>query len=86
MTAIIHEATVAQLALRIAFANKRYGDSFASTQEGLGVILEEFDEVKAAIHANDLDQVQHECIDLAACCIRLAQALETETTRNRSVK
>jgi NTP pyrophosphatase (non-canonical NTP hydrolase) len=85
MNGAINEQTLAMLTLRIAKSNKRYGD-FASTHEALGVCSEEFDELKLAIHANDLDQIAHEALDLAAACIRLAQSLENESTRARSIK
>ena len=49
----------------------RYGP-FASTHEALGVACEEWDELRAAIHANDLESVHKEAIDLAAVLYRLA--------------
>lgn len=70
---------------RMAAAFKRYGD-FASTHEALGVACEEWDELRAAIHANDLEAVRHECFDLAAVLLRLAVNLNNQNTRQRSVK
>jgi len=52
-------------------AEDRYGP-FASTHEALGVACEEWDELRAAIHANDLDAAHKEAIDLAAVMYRLA--------------
>jgi len=64
----------------------RYGP-FASTQEALGVCLEKWDELRAAIHANDLDAVQKECLDLAAPLMRLAEQLfVNQRLRRRSIK
>lgn len=60
----------AGLLARINAANDRYGP-FSSTQEALGVCLEEWDELRAAIHANDLDAIAREALDLAAPLIRL---------------
>jgi hypothetical protein len=68
-------------------AEARYG-RIASTHEGLGVALEEWDELRAAIHANDLRGIERECIDLAAVLVRLARACrnwESDFAR-RSVK
>lgn len=53
----------------------RYGPP-ASTHECLGVILEEFDELRHAIHANKLAGVLMEATQVAACAIRLAAACE----------
>ena len=58
---------------RIAIAEARYG-KFASAHEALGVASEEWDELRDAIHENDLQAIQHEALDLAAVCIRLAEA------------
>ena len=54
----------AALYARIKSADARYGP-FASSHEALGVIMEEFDALRAAIHANDLDAIAHECLDMA---------------------
>lgn len=71
---------------RMAQQDERYGD-FASTQEALGVCLEEWDELRAAVHANDLDAVQNECLDLAAPLLRLAgQLFKDKSLRRRSRK
>lgn len=71
---------------KMAQQDERYGP-FASTQEALGVCLEEWDELRAAIQSNDLSAVQRECIDLAAPLLRLAEQLFAEAgLRRRSVK
>ena len=54
-------------------AAKRYGHP-SSTHESLGVLLEEFDELRQAIHGNDLVSTGREAIQIAACAIRLASA------------
>lgn len=45
---------------------------FASSHEALGVACEEWDEFRAAIHANDLTAAANEAIDLAAVLMRFA--------------
>jgi hypothetical protein len=68
-----------------AFA--RYGD-FTSTHEALGVLLEEFDELKDAIHGNILPAVAREAIQVAAVALRLAELCERDgdAFRERSMK
>jgi len=70
MNGLSWRALVAQ---RMDDAFARYG-KFASAHEALGVASEEWDELRAAIHANDLQAIKHEALDLAAVCIRLAEA------------
>lgn len=72
---------------RIAGAQRRYGP-LTSTHEGLGVALEEWNELQGAVHANDLAAVEKECLDLAAVLIRMARALHNRenTIMNRSTK
>jgi len=82
---MINRAIFDQLEARMTAAEKRYGP-FASTHEFAGVAMEEWDELRAAIHLNALGAVQHECLDMAAACIRLAQDLELAETAKRSVK
>ena len=77
---------IPELEQRINEASRRYGD-FASTHEALGVAVEEWDEFRDAIKANDLSAIEHECLDLAAVLIRIARNLrDFEHTRNRSTK
>jgi hypothetical protein len=67
-------------------SQERYGD-FASTHEALGVALEEWDELRAALQANDLPLVAYEAIDLAAVLVRLADACDRSIAfKERSVK
>jgi len=64
----------------------RYGD-FASAHEALGVALEEWTELINAVHANKLESIRDEAIDLAAVLIRLANQCRTsENLKKRSVK
>lgn len=60
------------IARRMKAAQDIYGP-IASTHEALGVALEEFNELQAAVHANDKSAVRMEACDLAAACIRLAE-------------
>ena len=67
-------------------ANERYGH-LASTHEGLGVALEEWNELCEAVKSNDLDRIESECLDLAAVLVRMAENIaKNQLTRNRSVK
>jgi NTP pyrophosphatase (non-canonical NTP hydrolase) len=71
---------------RIDAAEQRYGD-FTSTHEAMGVALEEWDELRDAVRANDLMRVESECLDLAAVLIRMADTVRTsQPMRSRSVK
>ena len=70
-------------------AGERYGEP-RSTHESLGVLLEEFDELKSAIHANAMASISMEAIQVAAVALRLAveceRAILGETDfRRRSV-
>lgn len=65
-------------------ADARYG-VFRSTHEGLGVLVEEFDELRAAIHENDLDTVQVEALQIAAVALRLVECVTDEDTAARSI-
>ena len=60
---------------RILRAETRYGP-FASTHEALGVCSEEWDELRQAIHENDIKAIKHEALDLAAALIRLHDGLD----------
>ena len=73
-----------RLAREIVEADARYGP-FRSSHEGLGVLVEEMDELRAAIHANDLDAVQREACQVAAVAMRLAIAMNVKETAARSV-
>ena len=71
---------------RIDAADMRYG-TFASSHEALGVIMEEFDELREAIRSNDPVRIHDECLDMAAPLIRLAISMRnSKETRNRSKK
>ena len=56
-------------------AEERYGE-FTSAHEALGVLVEEFDELRAAIHANSAMSVHGEAIQVAAVALRLAALCE----------
>lgn len=71
---------------RVDRANERYG-SLASTHEGLGVALEEWDELRDAVKANDFNSIYAECLDLAAVLIRMAEEISNNNkTQCRSTK
>lgn len=52
-------------------AHSIYG-SFCSTHEALGVLEEEYRELKDAIHANQQEDVYEESVQVAAVAYRLA--------------
>ena len=54
-------------------ALKKHGN-FNSTHEALGVILEEFEELKEAIKNGDEENGTEEAIQLAAMCLKLLLA------------
>lgn len=60
---------------RIADADRLYGPP-TSAHEMLGVIAEEYAELIEAIRSGKIMSVQWEAMDLAAACIRLADACE----------
>lgn len=67
-------------------ANARYGH-LASTHEGLGVAMEEWDELREAVKSNNLPRIKSECLDLAAVLIRMAEDISgNQQTKNRSTK
>jgi hypothetical protein len=69
----MHDDLIHEIEDRAATAAARYG-AFASSHEALGVALEEWDELRLAVHVNDLQSIERECIDLAAVLFRLARA------------
>ena len=77
---------MSELEDRISAAQSRYGP-FASTHEAMGVALEEWDELRAAVQMNKLESVRWECLDLAAVLIRLARDVRnSQELKARSVK
>lgn len=56
-----------------ARAEAMYG-SPSSAHESLGVLLEEFEELREAIHQNDAAAIEREAIQVAAVALRLADA------------
>ncbi len=72
---MIQENIASAIKERIQNADSRYG-SFASSHEMLGVALEEWDELKAAVHGNLIIASKAEALDLAAVLIRFAQQIE----------
>lgn len=78
--------TYEQIFMRIDAAHKKYG-ALASTHEALGVASEEWDELRAAIHANNIGMVRNEALDLAAVMIRLADSCNPGSDfHKRSIK
>ena len=54
--------------LKFRLEQKGYG-TFASRQEILGVITEEYKEFLDAVHKKDYNEMREEIIDLAVSCI-----------------
>jgi NTP pyrophosphatase (non-canonical NTP hydrolase) len=46
-------------------------NGFNSTHEALGVLIEEFDELRAAIHANSMQATAREAMQVSAVALRL---------------
>lgn len=67
--------TLQNIANEMDRAEAKYGPP-ASAHESLGVLLEEFDELREAIHGNNVMAVLHEAIQVAAVAARLAEACE----------
>ncbi len=67
------EAVAAEIIAEAKRAEAKYGPP-ASMQESLGVLLEEFEELREAIHANKRGSVELEAIQVAAVALRLAMA------------
>jgi NTP pyrophosphatase (non-canonical NTP hydrolase) len=57
-------------------ARSRYGE-YASLHEILGVLEEEFLELKMACHKSDWQEMREEMIDIAAVCLRGAEEITT---------
>lgn len=60
-------------------AHGKYGAP-TSTHESLGVMLEEFEELKTAIHENSKTDIEREAIQLASVAYRLALELSLGKT------
>lgn len=62
----------------------KFGDSsHVSKHESFGIIAEEMHELLLAVHGNDLDNAQQECMDIAVACIwgyLSMQKMKTDTT------
>lgn len=57
---------------------KKHGNgSFASSHEILGIITEEYDELKDAVRANDRDAIIHELLDIAVPAVFAVACLKT---------
>lgn len=65
--------TEQELDRRLRSARNKYGEP-ACTHESLGVIAEEYDELIDAVRRGLAGAVHWEALDLAAACIRLADA------------
>lgn len=62
----------------VSRAQTKYGP-FTSTHEALGVLIEEVDELKEAIHANSMKSIEIEAIQVSAVARRLAECCETRS-------
>jgi len=54
-------------------ADRKYC-GMTSTAEGLGVLVEEFDELKEAIHGNNREAVFDEAVQVSAVALRIARS------------
>lgn len=69
------EASIQALRDEIDSAESRHG-GFNSTHEALGVLTEEFDELRAAIHANSMQATSREACQVSAVALRLHDICE----------
>lgn len=67
----------------MSIADEKYGP-FASAAEGLGVLLEEFHELRDAVRANDRGSIMREAVQVAAVALRLVESMGNEQTCKRS--
>lgn len=79
------ESAVDCVRSQVNHAGERYGP-FKSSHEGLGVLTEEFDELKDEIRANDLRRIRIEAIQVSAVALRIAVCCEDEEFKKRSRK
>jgi len=70
---------------QVDYADARYGP-FTSSHEGLGVLIEEIQELIAAIGDNDLAHIRTEAVQVSAVALRIAVCCNRHDFRNRSVK
>jgi hypothetical protein len=82
---MIRPLTTNEIWSRIGRSDDLYGN-FASSHEALGVCAEEWDELRAAVHANDIEQTRHECLDLAAALIRWHDQLTPDSAMAKRSK
>lgn len=83
MDRMVSEA-IDEIVNRCETAQLKYND-FASVHEAMGVALEEWQELISAVHANKIESVRWEALDLAAVLIRLAtQCRSSESMKQRS--
>jgi len=62
---------LAKIEAEATWASGRYG-AFTSTHEGLGVLIEEIDELRDAVRSNVIGAVEREAVQVAAVALRLA--------------
>ncbi len=68
-------AALEEMRSRAWHAEDKYGP-IASTQEAMGVALEEWDEFREAIRSNNIAHARSEALDLAAVLLRFATQKE----------
>lgn len=73
----MHQGIYIRLRTMMSDADEKWGP-FASAHEAMGVCMEEWDELRDAIHKNDIVAIERECLDLAAPLLRLAEQLQME--------
>ena len=73
---------------RYAKTKNTYPTIYSSTHEALGIILEEFDELKQeiVIKEQDLDKIYLESLDLASAAFALAIFIDRKKEKKRNDK
>jgi hypothetical protein len=83
MSALTHPDALYAIEAEADRVDAEYGD-FASMHEALGVLIEEFEEFKAAVMLKQSDparaeQIRREAIQVGATALRIAQQARTVT-------
>lgn len=64
-------------------ADAKYG-VFRSSHEGLGVLIEEMDELREAVRSNSTESIRMEAMQVAGVALRIAYSMSEPDTIRRS--
>lgn len=84
MTEGPYESTMLDVCCEAQRSRTKYGP-YASAHEAMGVLDEEYMELRRAIHANDADAIHAEALQISAVAMRLCEEIgNVEAMRERS--